>query len=62
MCVWLAVGTLLLRSKIKPENNYKHQEETLIVWSEADGANLALSFQEKTGCNEIWEMLSDVSD
>ena len=36
-------------------------QETLIVWSEADNYDLALSFQEKAGCDEIWEKICQVS-
>ena len=36
-------------------------QETLIVWSEADNYDLALSFQEKAGCDEIWEKICNVS-
>lgn len=54
-------GSFLLQSKVRYENNYQIQEDTLIVWAEPDGANLALSFQEKLGCVEIWETLTDVS-
>lgn len=36
-------------------------QETLIVWSEADQYDLALSFQEKDGCDEIWEKICTVS-
>lgn len=36
-------------------------QETLIVWSEADNYDLALSFQEKAGCDEIWEKICSVS-
>lgn len=43
------------------ENNYQIQEDTLIVWAEPDGSNLALSFQEKLGCDEVLETLTDVS-
>ncbi|KAK2092505.1 Serine/threonine-protein phosphatase 4 regulatory subunit 3 [Saguinus oedipus] len=32
-------------------------EDTLIVWSEAENYDLALSFQEKAGCDEIWEKI-----
>ena len=35
-------------------------QETLIVWSEADNYDLALSFQEKAGCDEIWEKICQV--
>jgi protein phosphatase-4 regulatory subunit 3 len=32
----------------------------LIVWSESDNYDLALSFQEKAGCDEIWEKICQV--
>ncbi|VDM61188.1 unnamed protein product [Angiostrongylus costaricensis] len=35
-------------------------EETLIVWSESDTCDLALSFQEKSGCEEIWAKICEV--
>ncbi|KAJ9596111.1 hypothetical protein L9F63_012695, partial [Diploptera punctata] len=34
--------------------------DTLIVWSEGDNFDLALSFQEKAGCDEIWEKICQV--
>ncbi|VDM65319.1 unnamed protein product, partial [Strongylus vulgaris] len=34
--------------------------ETLIVWSESDTCDLALSFQEKSGCEEIWAKICEV--
>ena len=54
------VGSFLLQSKVNIENDYKVQEETMIVWQEPDGSNHALSFQDKSGCEEIWEILKDV--
>jgi len=30
------------------------------VWSEAENYDLALSFQEKAGCDEIWEKICQV--
>jgi len=53
-------GSLLLESKIMPDTAYQKQQETLIVWSEADNYDLALSFQEKAGCDEIWEKICQV--
>ncbi len=41
---------------------YQKQQETLIVWSEGDNFDLALSFQEKAGCDEIWEKICSVSE
>lgn len=51
-----ADGTILLDSEIKNDTNYSKQQETLIVWSE-DSSDLALSFQERAGCEEIWERI-----
>ncbi|XP_032520992.1 serine/threonine-protein phosphatase 4 regulatory subunit 3 isoform X2 [Danaus plexippus] len=53
-------GTLLLESKIQPDTAYQKQQDTLIVWSEGDNFDLALSFQEKAGCDEIWEKICQV--
>lgn len=35
-------------------------QETLIVWSEGDNYDLALSFQERAGCDEIWTKICEV--
>ncbi|XP_052827675.1 serine/threonine-protein phosphatase 4 regulatory subunit 3A isoform X3 [Octopus bimaculoides] len=53
-------GSLLLESKIQPDTAYQKQQETLIVWSEAENYDLALSFQERAGCDEIWEKICQV--
>jgi len=54
-------GKLLLESKIQPDTAYQKQQETLIVWSETESSDLALSFQEKAGCDEIWEKICEVN-
>nr|CAG4647692.1 EOG090X01QS [Moina brachiata]SVE92863.1 EOG090X01QS [Moina brachiata] len=46
--------------QILPDTAYQKQQETLIVWSEGDNFDLALSFQEKAGCDEIWEKICQV--
>lgn len=56
-----ADGSLLLESKIQPDTAYQKQQDTLIVWSEGDNFDLALSFQEKAGCDEIWEKICQVN-
>jgi hypothetical protein len=43
---------ILLDSEIRQDTNYSKQQETLIVWSE-DNSDLALSFQERSGCEEV---------
>ena len=53
-------GSLLLESKIQSDTAYQKQQETLIVWSEGENFDLALSFQEKAGCDEIWEKICQV--
>ncbi|XP_050296359.1 serine/threonine-protein phosphatase 4 regulatory subunit 3 isoform X3 [Anthonomus grandis grandis] len=53
-------GSLLLESKIQSDTAYQKQQDTLIVWSEGDNFDLALSFQEKLGCDEIWEKICQV--
>ena len=44
--------SVLLDSEIRTDTNYSKQQETLIVWSE-DNSDLALSFQERSGCEEV---------
>jgi len=53
-------GSILLESKIQADTAYQKQQETLIVWSEGDHYDLALSFQEKAGCDEIWAKICQV--
>ncbi|XP_016113376.1 serine/threonine-protein phosphatase 4 regulatory subunit 3-like isoform X3 [Sinocyclocheilus grahami] len=55
-----ADGSLLLESTIQPGTAYQKQQDTLIVWSEAENCELALSFQEKAGCDELWEKICQV--
>lgn len=52
-------SVMLLESKIEPETSYQKQQETLIVWSEND-SDMALSFQEKAGCEEVWGKICQV--
>jgi len=53
-------GNILLDSRIQPDIAYQKQQETLIMWSEGDSCDLALSFQEKAGCDDIWEKICQV--
>lgn len=39
---------------------YQRQQDTLIVWSDPSRRDMALSFQEKVGCDEIWEKICEV--
>ncbi|KAJ8767444.1 hypothetical protein K2173_017488 [Erythroxylum novogranatense] len=52
--------TLLLH-RIMPEDIYRKQEDTIISWRGPDYATeLALSFQETTGCSYIWDHICNV--
>ncbi|OJD21589.1 hypothetical protein ACJ73_07071 [Blastomyces percursus] len=51
---------MLLESKIRRDDGYQKQQETLIVWTEPGGTDMALSFQEAEGCAVIWEFVSNV--
>lgn len=51
---------LLLETKITKDDGYQKQQETLIVWTEQSGTDMALSFQEAEGCAAVWEFVSQV--
>ncbi len=34
--------------------------DTLIVWTEPDGVDYALSFQDPEGCSEVWNFILEV--
>jgi protein phosphatase-4 regulatory subunit 3 len=53
-------GERLLHTRIFDGEQYQRQQETLIVWSDPNsGEDLALSFQLRDGCNEIWAQIED---
>lgn len=45
---------------VQVDVSFSSSQDTLIVWSEADNYDLALSFQEKAGCDEVWEKICQV--
>ncbi|KAI4120202.1 MAG: hypothetical protein LQ338_007186, partial [Usnochroma carphineum] len=51
---------MLLENRISKDDGYQKQQDTLIVWTESSGTDMALSFQEAEGCAAIWEFLSQV--
>ena len=51
---------VLLETRITKDDGYQKQQETLIVWTESNGVDMALSFQEAEGCAAIWEFVSEV--
>lgn len=56
----LETEDVLLASKVVKEEVYQRQQDTLVVWTEPSGVDMALSFQEAEGCNEVWEFLTEV--
>jgi protein phosphatase 4 regulatory subunit 3 len=48
---------MILTSRIKGDMQYQKQQETLIVWTEANKNDMALSFQEAEGCSMICDFL-----
>ena len=46
----------LLQTRISKDDGYQRQQETLIVWTESNGLDMALSFQEAEGCATIWSV------
>ncbi|XWS38956.1 hypothetical protein CRYUN_Cryun18bG0008100 [Craigia yunnanensis] len=52
--------TLLLH-RISPDDIYRKQEDTIISWRDLEySTELALSFQENTGCSYIWDHICNV--
>ncbi|KAI9696439.1 MAG: Platinum sensitivity protein [Candelina mexicana] len=51
---------MLLETRITKDDGYQKQQDTLIVWTESNGTDMALSFQEAEGCAAIWEFVSHV--
>ncbi|EEH17742.2 hypothetical protein PABG_00305 [Paracoccidioides brasiliensis Pb03] len=51
---------MLLETRVCRDDGYQKQQETLIVWTEASGTDMALSFQEAEGCAVIWFFVSNV--
>ncbi|KAK9453227.1 component of IIS longevity pathway SMK-1-domain-containing protein [Dipodascopsis uninucleata] len=50
----------LLETRIYRDVQYQKQQDTLIVWTDQDETDLALSFQEGDGCSVIWDFITDV--
>ncbi|KAL1721678.1 component of IIS longevity pathway SMK-1-domain-containing protein [Schizophyllum commune] len=52
----------IILSTIVRNDVYQRQQETLIVWTEPDGVDYALSFQDPDGCAEIWNFIVDIQN
>lgn len=44
----------------RPVFTVLHCSDTLIVWTEPDGVDYALSFQDPEGCMELWNFILEV--
>ncbi|KAF2074192.1 hypothetical protein CYY_004510 [Polysphondylium violaceum] len=54
-------NSIILETKLSLEDIYQKQQDSLIVWTEPDAnLDLALSFQDPDGCQEIWELILQV--
>ncbi|KAJ7693818.1 component of IIS longevity pathway SMK-1-domain-containing protein [Mycena rosella] len=53
---------IILSTPIRSTDVYQRQQETLIVWTEPNGADYALSFQDPEGCSEVWNFILDVQN
>ncbi|KAG8840173.1 Platinum sensitivity protein, partial [Serendipita sp. 405] len=51
---------VLLQITVRADEVYQRQADTLIVWTEPNGKDYALSFQDVEGCSEVWEFISEV--
>lgn len=50
----------LLETHISKDDGYQKQQDTLIVWTEQNGVDMALSFQEAEACASIWEFVNEI--
>ncbi|TFY56769.1 hypothetical protein EVJ58_g7436 [Rhodofomes roseus] len=51
---------VILSTTIRTNDVYQRQQDTLIVWTEPDGVDYALSFQDPEGCAEVWHFIQEV--
>lgn len=51
---------ILLESRLEGNVEYQKQEETLIVWKDIKGEDIALSFEESAGCDAVCNFLVQV--
>ncbi|KAI5953307.1 PSY2 [Candida jiufengensis] len=50
----------ILKSYLEGSIQYQRQQETLIVWTDSNGTDLALSFQETEGCADLCDFIIKV--
>ncbi|KAH9966008.1 component of IIS longevity pathway SMK-1-domain-containing protein [Russula dissimulans] len=54
------MSDIILKTVIRSSDVYQRQQDTLIVWTEPDGVDYALSFQDPEGCMELWNFILEV--
>jgi len=54
------MSDIILKTTIRSSDVYQRQQDTLIVWTEPDGVDYALSFQDPEGCMELWNFILEV--
>ncbi|KAJ1659426.1 Platinum sensitivity protein [Dispira simplex] len=52
--------SLLLSTPVQSDTQYQLQQDSLIVWRDINGCDVALSFQTHQGCMDIWEQICDI--
>lgn len=52
----------IIMSRLEGEIEYQRQEETLIVWRDTLGKDIALSFEEISGCDHICEFIKYIQN
>ena len=53
---------LLVETRVSKDDGFHKQQETLIVWTEPDGTDMALSFKEENGCAAIWRFVHKIQN
>ncbi len=48
---------VILKTPVAGDTQYQKQQDTLVVWTEPDSRDMALSFQEAEGCSNVCEFL-----
>lgn len=51
---------IILKAYLEGQTQYQRQQDTLIVWTDHEGNDIALSFQETEGCADLCEFIIDV--
>ncbi|KAJ1969013.1 Platinum sensitivity protein [Dispira parvispora] len=52
--------SMLLSTPVQSDTQYQLQQDSLIVWRDTNGCDVALSFQTHQGCMDIWGQICDI--